>query len=126
MPKTGEFKPDIISGDFDSIDQATVDYFTQLECEFIATPDQNDTDFMKGVKIVDEKNTQHHLKLNYILVFSSISGRPDHILSNFSTMYKMTSRMPIVLLDIGQSISWVLEGVSFQSHLILLENTFYP
>lgn len=118
LPKNGEFKPDIICGDFDSIDQATVEYFTQLKCEFIPTPDQNATDFMKAVKIVEEKNIQLHLKINYILVFSSISGRPDHILSNFSTMYKMTDRIAIVLFDIGQSISWVLEGVSFQSRAI--------
>lgn len=73
---------------------------------------------MKALRILHDKDTTLKLKLKYILVFSSISGRPDHILSNFSTMHKMNGRIAIVLFDIGQSISWVLEGVSFQSHLI--------
>ena len=112
MPLESKYKPDIICGDFDSIRDSSMEYFATLGSSIFPTPDQDETDFAKAVKIVQEKRLKGDLKVKFILALSSVSGRPDHILSNFSTMYKMVNTVPIILYEIGQSISWVLEGVS--------------
>lgn len=55
--------PDIISGDFDSITQETSNYFKEIQR--IHTPDQNETDFTKALKIlkplVEEKKVLRNL-----------------------------------------------------------------
>lgn len=94
-------------------------YFATLGSKIISTPDQDETDFMKAVRIVEEERASGNLKVKFILALSSISGRPDHILSNFSTMYKMADSVPIILYEIGQSISWVVGGVSCNFSLFL-------
>lgn len=70
---------------------------------------------MKAVKIIQNKRTNGDIDIKFIIALGSVSGRPDHILSNFSIMYRMASTVTIILYEIGQSISWVLEGVSYLS-----------
>lgn len=109
LPRDPKFKPDIITGDLDSIDQEAVHFFQKLGSRIIPTPDQDQTDFTKAVQIVlDEKD----LNVEYVLALSSISGRPDHSLSNFHTLFLFVRKIPIILLDVGVSVSFALESVS--------------
>lgn len=109
LPRDPKFKPDIIAGDLDSIDEEAVHFFQKLGSRIIPTPDQDQTDFTKAVQIVlDEKD----LKVEYVLALSNISGRPDHSLSNFHTLFLFVRKVPVILLDMGVSVSCALESVS--------------
>lgn len=103
--------PDIICGDFDSVDRSTLDYFEQLGSKIILTPDQDETDFTKAVEIVFQVEKERGYSFDVILAINTIGGRPDHLLSNFNTLHKFGySSTPVILYDIGTSISWVLQS----------------
>lgn len=82
------FSPDYISGDFDSIDPSTREYYSQTE--FIATHDQNATDFTKCVRVMMEKLPQ----LSNVLVFCSLGGRFDHSIGIIHSLYLLNDRYP--------------------------------
>lgn len=48
--------PHIVSGDFDSLPQKTIDLVKKNGCEVFRTPDQNFTDFTKALQIIHEKD----------------------------------------------------------------------
>jgi thiamine pyrophosphokinase len=113
LPRDPKFKPDIISGDFDSVEKSAIEYFSQLDgCRIIPTPDQDETDFTKAVQIV---SSQTDLSIEYIVAITGIAGRPDHLLSNFHTLFKSKHLLPVILLDPGFSVSCALDSVSFLS-----------
>lgn len=109
LPRDPKFKPDIITGDFDSVDKEAVDFFQKAGSRIIHAPDQNQTDFTKAVqRVIDEKDTS----IEYVIAFCSTAGRPDQILSNFHTLFLFIDKIPVILIDNGVSISSALEGVS--------------
>lgn len=86
-----EFLPDFISGDFDSINENTFEYYKSLsKIEFIKTHDQSATDFTKCVRVMLEKNS----KLNNLLVFCSLGGRFDHTTSIINSLYILNDTHP--------------------------------
>ena len=111
LPRDPKFRPDIITGDFDSVDKEALEFFQKLGSRIIHAPDQDQTDFTKAVqRVIDEKDTG----IEYVVAFSSIAGRPDHLLSNFHTLFLFIKKLPVILLDSGVSISCALEGVSWR------------
>lgn len=46
--------PDIISGDFDSINPSVLQYYKEKGVRILSTPDQDRTDFMKALYIVND------------------------------------------------------------------------
>lgn len=102
--------PDYITGDFDSITQKTVHYFQKNapKTKFIATPDQNATDFTKAVReisrIIDEKQVQ----MDCIIVIVETCGRLDQIIAGLNTLFLVQSSVPIYLLS-SNSLTWLLQ-----------------
>jgi thiamine pyrophosphokinase len=83
--------PDYISGDFDSIEPKTSDYYRAISTvDFIETHDQNATDFTKCVRVMmDRKPT-----LNNLLVFCSLGGRFDHTTGIIHSLYILNANYP--------------------------------
>lgn len=109
LPRDPKFKPDIITGDFDSVDKEAMSFFQKLGSRIIHAPDQDQTDFTKAVqRVIDEKDTS----IEYVIAFSSVAGRPDHVLSNFHTLFLFIKKLPVILLDSGISVSCALDSVS--------------
>jgi thiamine pyrophosphokinase len=109
LPRDHKFKPDIIAGDLDSIEKESLEFFQKIGTRIIHTPDQDQTDFTKAVqKVIDEKDSS----IEYVIAFSSIGGRPDHVLSNFHTLFLFIKMIPVIILDNGVSISFALDAVS--------------
>lgn len=108
-------RPDIISGDFDSIRPQLIDHFRRAGSRVMCTPDQDDTDFGKAVSIVLNESVSvdgSRPQLTSIVAISSLGGRLDHVLSNINTLYQHANTIPIYLYDIEVSLSWVLTKVS--------------
>ncbi|XP_015792549.1 thiamin pyrophosphokinase 1 [Tetranychus urticae] len=104
------YVPDLITGDFDSIKESTTNYFKKLGVEIIETPDQNYTDFMKALFVLDEKHMRN--QLNYIVVLWQVNHRLDQSFSNISTLHKWSeekSDCPIFYLDLKGSLSWLMK-----------------
>jgi thiamine pyrophosphokinase len=85
------FLPDYISGDFDSINEKTSEYYKSISTiEFIKTQDQNATDFTKCVRVMMEKNAA----ITNLLVFCSLGGRFDHTMGIIHSVFILNSNYP--------------------------------
>ncbi|CAG2171566.1 unnamed protein product [Oppiella nova] len=108
--------PDILNGDFDSVQTERLEYFRRNGTKIMETPDQDYTDFQKAVKIVLHLNKRAVYENNnvdtngtgssnggavaaaagedrqrqacgaIIAIWSSL-GRIDQVLSNINTLY---------------------------------------
>ncbi|ALC47069.1 CG14721 [Drosophila busckii] len=95
---------DLITGDFDSITEETVDFFKTTPK--IHTPDQDATDFTKAITVLQPVMTQR--KVHDIVVFHDCSGRLDQVMANLNTLYKMQKDNCNVYLVSGNSVTWLL------------------
>ncbi|KAK3876793.1 hypothetical protein Pcinc_018451 [Petrolisthes cinctipes] len=103
--------PDLISGDFDSIHPELLKLYESLGVTIVPTPDQNETDFTKAVKVLARYIEEREIKIGHVLVVTGIhSDRFDHVMANLATLYKVRSiiKTPVILLS-GGSMVWVLE-----------------
>lgn len=89
----------------------TLSYFKSKGSLIIPTPDQDETDFTKALKIVLSRVKEEQSILDVIIAVNTLGGRPDHLLSNFHTLHSFVDETPILLYDIGSSLSWVLKEV---------------
>lgn len=83
--------PDLIIGDFDSIEALPTNI------DYIHTPNQNYTDFEKAIKIIIEKG------YNHIDVFAANGLEQDHFLGNMTTALKYKKLVNITFYDDKQT-----------------------
>ncbi|XP_017083740.1 thiamin pyrophosphokinase 1 [Drosophila eugracilis] len=95
---------DVITGDFDSITEDTVDFFKTTPK--VHTPDQDATDFTKAIAVLQPVMTQR--KIRDVVVFHDNSGRLDQIMANLNTLYKSQKDNCNVFLLSGDSVTWLL------------------
>lgn len=82
-------QPDVISGDFDSIDIQHI----QKDLRIIQTPDQEYTDFEKALKIIIEDG--HHA----VDVFGASGKEQDHYIGNLNAGLKFKEKLCIRFYD---------------------------
>tara|TARA_B110000495_G_C23014653_1_gene600673 strand:+ start:1220 stop:1822 length:603 start_codon:yes stop_codon:yes gene_type:complete len=87
--------PDLIIGDFDSIQDLP------KHIENIHTPDQNFTDFEKTIKIIIAK------KFENIHVFAANGMEQDHFLGNMTTALKYRKKIKITFYDDHQTYYFI-------------------
>ncbi|GAB1600357.1 thiamin pyrophosphokinase 1-like [Argonauta hians] len=80
-----DYIPDIITGDFDSIKPEVKEYYQLNGVDVIETPDQNETDFTKCLRIVF--GLINHVQVERIIVLVGFQGRVDQQFANFNTLY---------------------------------------
>nr|NP_001262483.1 uncharacterized protein Dmel_CG14721, isoform B [Drosophila melanogaster]AGB95865.1 uncharacterized protein Dmel_CG14721, isoform B [Drosophila melanogaster] len=95
---------DVITGDFDSITEETVDFFKTTPK--VHTPDQDATDFTKAMAVLQPVMTQR--KIQDVVVFHDTSGRLDQVMANLNTLYKSQKDNCNVFLLSGDSVTWLL------------------
>ncbi|XP_030374939.1 thiamin pyrophosphokinase 1 isoform X2 [Scaptodrosophila lebanonensis] len=95
---------DVITGDFDSITEETVEFFKTTPK--IHTPDQDATDFTKALNVLQPVMTQR--KVQDVVVFHDCSGRLDQVMANLNTLYKVQKENCNVYLLSGNSVTWLL------------------
>ncbi|EDW16028.2 thiamin pyrophosphokinase 1 isoform X1 [Drosophila mojavensis] len=96
--------PDLITGDFDSITEDTIEYFKGIPK--ISTPDQDATDFTKAFAVLQPVMVQR--KVKDVVVFHDCSGRLDQVMANLNTLFKVQKENCNVYLLSGDSITWLL------------------
>ena len=104
--------PDMITGDFDSADQAHVEHFRKLGSKIVSTPDQDYTDFTKCLMELgaEMKTGNKQLsELEAVFAFVENSGRLDQIMANIETLFHAPGLVPCpVYLVSSRGLSWLL------------------
>lgn len=85
--KSLNIEPDLVTGDFDSIDQIPD------SIEVINTPDQNFTDFEKALQLLKERG------FTQIEVYGGSGKEHDHFLGNLSTALLWKNELQITFFD---------------------------
>jgi thiamine pyrophosphokinase len=109
MPRD-EFLPHVISGDFDSAEPNVLEYYRSKGVEIIPTPEQNETDFTKALRIVCSKLNSNKIKISCICAHVSFDGRFDHVLANVNTLFlaKKICDLPLYLIS-EDSVAFVVD-----------------
>lgn len=103
--------PDLITGDFDSADQAHVQHFRALGTKVVETPDQDQTDFTKCLEQLGllAKSDSKLDKVEAVVAFVETSGRLDQVMANLQTLFLAEKLVPWpVYLVSSCSMSWLL------------------
>ena len=95
------FIPHCVSGDFDSVSKELIDEYQAYGVDIQETPDQNSTDFEKGINSVVRIRLSYFLALRMILervpedpvfvIGTGAQGRLDHQMSQIHTMVKISN-----------------------------------
>lgn len=95
--------PDIVTGDFDSLDAADRDDLARRGVRIVPTPDQDYTDLDKSLAFVQSEGASH------IRVYAATGGRLDHVFSVLSAVVKHGRAADVRLVDaVGET--WLLNG----------------
>ncbi len=118
--------PELITGDLDSASKESLKYFEDRGSNLIRTPDQNDTDFTKCLRIVFPLIEKHGIES--VLVLADSSGRIDQIMANINTLFKIENIrsksnsngfvpvVPVYLMS-SNSLSWLLVEGTHKIHI---------
>ncbi len=103
--------PNIVSGDFDSLD---LDAAQRLlpDAEFIPTPDQDHTDLEKAVQIARERGAES------LTVAGAAGRRIDHTLGNFSLLLHWRAEhpaLPVVFVADGSETRAVIGEIVLEA-----------
>ncbi|XP_037868637.1 thiamin pyrophosphokinase 1 isoform X2 [Bombyx mori] len=106
--------PDLITGDFDSITEETLQKYKKKGCKVVHTPDQDYTDFTKALKELNNHCQEHTIEVDNVIAIGQASGRLDQILGNIQTLYLAEKQHLLhpetkLYLMSGDSLSWLLE-----------------
>ncbi len=92
--------PDIVSGDFDSLDLDAA-RLALPDAEFLPTPDQYKTDLEKAFNIARDRGASE------ITIAGAAGGRIDHTLGNFSRLLRWREDLPdfpVVVVEDGSEV----------------------
>ncbi|XP_021946178.1 thiamin pyrophosphokinase 1 [Folsomia candida] len=104
--------PHIVSGDFDSIRPHVLEQFKQQnEIRIIETLNQDETDFTKALRILQEElSSLPQTQVAQVVAYCESSGRFDQIMANIETLFHAVTIAPSVQLFLmgSTSITWLL------------------
>lgn len=103
-------KIDLITGDMDSISPRTLEYLGKIKTKIVRTPDQNETDFTKALRVLKNHIDDNKIELDYLIILVATCGRLDHLIGNINTMYKAKEIIPNlrIIKVAGDSFTWLL------------------
>ncbi|HLJ54849.1 MAG TPA: thiamine diphosphokinase [Chthonomonadaceae bacterium] len=104
--------PDVICGDFDSLDRAIAEHAFP-EAEFLALPDQSLADLEKALRLARERGATEATFLG------AGGGRVDHALTAVALLLRYASELPLTLLHDGSAVRAVAGGAAAPGRLSL-------
>nr|CAD7587865.1 unnamed protein product [Timema genevievae] len=125
LAKIYHHTPHIICGDMDSLEPKASQFF--VGASVVETPDQEETDFTKALRVLDaylkdghtkarlpdasdEKEDKETQNVDGVVALCDTSGRFDQIVANINTLYKaegILGSLPVYQLA-QDSLTWVL------------------
>ncbi len=105
--------PNIVSGDFDSLDLDAARLLLP-DAEFIPTPDQNQTDLEKALQIALDRGAE------YVTVAGAAGRRLDHALGNVSLLLRWredSPELPVVFVADGSETRAVTGEIVLETEL---------
>lgn len=105
--------PDIVSGDFDSLDLNAA-RLALPDAEFLPTPDQNQTDLEKALGIALERGASE------ITIAGAAGGRIDHTLGNFSRLLRWREELPgfpITVVEDGSEVRAISGEITLNAEI---------
>lgn len=122
-PKRNELVPQFVTGDFDSIEPHVLDYYrSHPDVSVIETPDQNETDLTKCLRIITDFTKKENINPGYIVCVGASGGRFDHEMGLIKSLFdavKLTS-IPTMLLSECSITFLLIEG----RHIIYADTGF--
>ncbi len=99
--------PDILCGDFDSVDlEAAQSSFPSVAV--VPTPDQEFADLEKAILVASQRGAME------AAILGALGGRMDHTLSSFALLMRYAGMLSLRLLD-DRGATWVIKGKERQS-----------
>jgi len=110
--------PDLVSGDFDSLEPTILDHLRQSGAKVVPTPDQDETDFFKCVCLLSSELLSRGTKVDCVIVVVEISGRFDHVMANINVLFKGPQILGAPLYQLSSdSLTWVLSPGHHMIHI---------
>ncbi|XP_061613649.1 thiamin pyrophosphokinase 1 isoform X2 [Phyllopteryx taeniolatus] len=97
------FRPDYISGDFDSITAEVRAFYANKGSRLIETSDQDLTDYTKCLVIMVEEIQQRNLQVDAIVTLGGLGGRFDQTMATVETLHHALSMTQLPLLVIQET-----------------------
>ncbi|XP_061661146.1 thiamin pyrophosphokinase 1 isoform X3 [Syngnathoides biaculeatus] len=97
------FRPDYISGDFDSITPEVRDFYANKGSRLIETSDQDLTDYTKCLVIMVEEIQQRNLQVDAIVTLGGLAGRFDQTMATVETLHHALSMTQLPLFVIQET-----------------------
>ncbi|XP_077365642.1 thiamine pyrophosphokinase 1 isoform X2 [Festucalex cinctus] len=111
--KSDSFRPDYISGDFDSITAEVRAFYEDKGCRLIETSDQDLTDYTKCLVIMVEEIKQRNLQVDAIVTLGGLGGRFDQTMATVETLHHALSMTQIPLFVIQESnLAYLLRPIT--------------
>ncbi|GIX99846.1 thiamin pyrophosphokinase 1 [Caerostris darwini] len=101
--------PDLVCGDFDSVFPEVLDFYKSKGVSIMPTPDQDETDFTKALRLTEMHLQSKKLQVSSIIAVAQNGDRLDHILGNLNTLYQANeiTSTPVFILG-NHSLTWIL------------------
>ncbi|KAK4469738.1 hypothetical protein MN116_007261 [Schistosoma mekongi] len=105
--------PHFLTGDFDSIHPEVLEFYRSRSVSVIETPDQDETDFTKCVRVIVNSIRKNNTKVNVLVAAQMSGGRFDHEIGLIKTMYETKKFTSIPLFLVSEcSVTFLLDEVS--------------
>ncbi|GFU06142.1 thiamin pyrophosphokinase 1 [Trichonephila clavipes] len=103
------FIPELVCGDFDSATPEVLNFYRSQGVAVIETPDQDETDFTKALRLTEKYLKDLKLKASSVIAVARNGDRLDHILGNLNTLYSAIDVISVPVLILGHnSLTWLL------------------
>ena len=106
-------RPNIVSGDFDSLDLSAA-RAALPNAEFVPTPDQNFTDLEKAFALAQERGGTE------ITIAGAAGRRIDHTLGNFARLIRWREewpKLPVTIVDDGSEVRALSGEITLNTEL---------
>jgi len=113
-----DLTPNLVTGDFDSVEPYILEYYRSLGSKIIHTPDQDETDYHKSLRQLSSELFSQNTKVECVVSIVENSGRLDHIMSNINTLLIGADILNVPLYQLSSdSVSWVLKPGQHKIHI---------
>ncbi|KIM64033.1 hypothetical protein SCLCIDRAFT_1213867 [Scleroderma citrinum Foug A] len=111
-----QYTPDLIKGDLDSLRVDVREYYSAKGVPVIQDHNEDSTDLMKCVHILQEKEKAEGQEYE-VIILGGLAGRLDQTVHTLSYLYKLRRMRGKVFVVTDDNVSWVLDEGKHRIHI---------